>query len=413
MDAIPGFYIEMKILKGRFAAMSPVLHALLDGGAVKQKTINVDSFAEHHSIHNYEYYQIHSVKDKVKAADICQKVEALDDVVFCSVVPDVKNLAAPAIEQKENVVIRDVAEIPTPDFTSQQNYLAAPKGMNILPLWEKGYAGQAVNIRHLDFGIYHNHEDFQSGNIIVVASRDESEDCNHGTASTGCIAASANGFGVTGIAHSSLYYFYDTDYLDNIMEHAQPGEIVSLNIQTITDDGYLPIIAIKSWWDTIKNITEKGAIVIASAGNGGLDLSNTAICPDYGDCGAILVDACNPDNGRRMWYSNYGHYTSMINSWGESVTTAGYSSLQDMPGHNRDYTDSFNGTSSATPLCCGALALLQSYARKQRLTITPQAMRELIAQSDYLEGLIDHIGRRPNVEQLTRIIDKAIQASLA
>ncbi|WP_345994340.1 S8/S53 family peptidase [Sodalis praecaptivus] len=65
----------------------------------------------------------------------------------------------------------------------------------------------------------------------MVHSRSETEDCNHGTASTGCIAAAKKDFGVTGIAYGSDYYFYDTGDLDLIVRDAIPGDIVSLDIQ--------------------------------------------------------------------------------------------------------------------------------------------------------------------------------------
>ncbi|KPZ10548.1 Uncharacterized protein ALO40_00057 [Pseudomonas syringae pv. viburni] len=342
------------------------------------------------------------------AKDICRKLKSVEGIVYCSIVPMTDNLPPPKLNtsEKPEKYLESLSE--TRDFSEMQTYLDAPHGMNVRDAWSSGHSGESVAIRHLDFGIYKNHEDFQGGNITVVNSRDETNDCNHGTASTGCIAAGNNRLGVTGIAHSSSFYFYDTGDIGKILEQANPGDIISLDIQWLVNGVHVPAIAIKSWWDTIYNLTEKGAIVIVAAGNSGVDLSDTSICPDFGDSGAMVVGACASSTGRRRSSSNYGHHSSLINSWGEHVTTTGYGALQNLPGHDRDYTDSFNGTSSATPLCSGALALLQCYAKKQGFVLTAASMKQLLSKSDYTEGIYDLIGRRPNVTQLFTHIDMAL-----
>ncbi|MBO1916405.1 S8 family serine peptidase [Providencia rettgeri] len=75
------------------------------------------------------------------------------------------------------------------------------------------------------------------------------------------------------------------------------------------------------------------------------------------------------------------------------------------PGNERNYTDRYSGTSSATPLCSGALALIQSYAKQHQIILSAWGMRELIRKSTYTEGVNDGIGYRPNVNQLlTKLI---------
>ncbi|ROR47855.1 UNVERIFIED_ORG: subtilase family protein [Providencia alcalifaciens] len=408
IDDIHNFFVEIKIEKNNTKSIEKVLSNFLDINTFQKKILNLNSFQENHSIHRYEYYRTSNTLNKEEAENIFKKINEINGIVYCSIVPVTDNLPPPklnTIEKSKNSVNNTSI---TPDFSGLQGYLDEPHGMNIRNAWLNGYSGSLVAIRHLDFGIYRNHEDFQDGNITVVNSRDETRDCNHGTASTGCIAAGNNGFGVTGIAHSSSFYFYDTGDKDKILEQANPGDIVSLDVQFKSNGVYIPAIAVKSWWDTIHNLTEKGVIVIAAAGNSGIDLSDTSICPDYGDSGAILVGSCTSSTGRKLSSSNYGHYSSLINSWGEHVTTTGYSSLQDLPGHDRDYTNTYSGTSSATPLCSGALALLQCYAKKQGIILTTENMKLLLNESNYIEGVDDLIGKRPNIEQLFTCIDNMI-----
>lgn len=215
---------------------------------------------------------------------------------------------------------------------------------------------------------------------------------------------------MTGIAYDCQYYFYDTGDLDILTKHVAPGDIVSLDIQFKINEKLLPATAIRSWWERIKIMVDKGAVVILAAGNGGLDLNLPGVMADYGDSGSMLVGACNHLSGTRAYFSNYNQKTSLINSWGDwSVTTTGYSSLQKLPGNNRNYSKDYSGTSSATPLCSGALALIQDYAKQNEIVLSAWGMREIIKKSTYTEGVDYGIGYRPNVDDLLAEIDKLSQ----
>ncbi|OPB34673.1 S8 family serine peptidase [Bartonella taylorii] len=415
VDVGKGFYIEIKIKKGAFSLLKEQVKKFKKTYSLTKKTTNLDSFPKWHSIHEHEYYIITQKMNEKTAHELCRQIEQIDGVIYCSITPFTDNLEPPFLKsveksastrsEKKAKSITAPSHDVTPDFSELQRYLDEGRGMNIRSVWAQGNTGQGVVIRHIDFGIYKDHEEFQEGNITVVHSRSETKDCNHGTASTGCIAAGKNSFGVTGIAHSAAFHFYDTDDLYKVVEQAKPGDIVSIDMQAYFNNEFAPMISIKSWWDAIKNLTQKQVITIMAAGNGGHNVGNLSFCPDYGDCGGILVGACNPPDGHRASFSNYGHRDSLINSWGWDVVTTGYDSLQKRPGHNRNYTNTFNGTSSATPLCCGALALLQSHAKKRGFLLTPQSMRALLKRSSYTEGVKDGIGRRPNVGQLVKIVD--------
>lgn len=356
--------------------------------------------------------------DFEKLLELSEKIEMLDYVDYCCVTPNTANylpLDFPFLPENKdatynsNINNENKETFKTPCFVPLQTYLNQPQGMNIINAWDKGINGSRATVRHLDFGLYQHHEDFKNSNIKVVHSRPETEDCNHGTASTGCIVASKNDFGVTGIAYGCHYYFYDTGDLDLIINDVNVGDIVSLDIQFLVNGQYLPATAILSWWEKIKIIINKGAIVILAAGNGGLDLSQSDIMVNYGDNGSILVGACYHKTGKRASFSNYNQDNSLLNSWGDwSVTTTGYGALQKLPGNERNYTNNYSGTSSATPLCSGALALIQDYAMKHHLILSAWSMRDIIKKSNYTEGVVDGIGYRPNVDYLLYQIDKLI-----
>ncbi|MGI2298912.1 S8 family serine peptidase [Candidatus Cardinium hertigii] len=414
-DGINDYYLELKLKNekdiDRLKTESPRLINLISNSTDKEIFSKIPA--------NYllgdivpNTYKIFSECGYDELVNIADEIELLDYVIYCSVVPDTTNMNPPELPIDDSINFSDekkhidctTNDVQTPDFQHLQTYLQpndkGVKGMNVLSVWKMEENGSATTVRHLDFGVYRNHEDFKK-NITVVNSRAETRDCNHGTASTGCIAASKNGFGVTGIAYGSKFYFYDTGDLDLIIRDAVPGDIVSLDLEFVYKGKHLPVINSKPWWNKISSLTKKGVVVILAAGNGGLDLSiESGNMNQFGDSGSFLVGACNHNNGIKCRFSNHNHETSLINSWGNGhVVTTGYSSLQKKPGNNRNYSKDFSGTSSATPLCAGALALIQSYAINNfGVYLNAYEMRRLIMHTGYSEGADHNIGHRPNVE---------------
>lgn len=406
---IDNYFLDLKIAKNKEDSIKKDL--ALDLTLTK---LNLTCLGFHSPATEYEYATYHQETNFEKLLELASKIEDLDYVVYCCVCPDTTLYSPPKLplnpDTIENVANQLDSDEVTPDFTSLQTYLNAPLGMNIREAWAKNVNGSKAVVRHLDFGVYRNHEDLKNSNMTVVNSRPETENCDHGTASTGCIIATNNEFGVTGIAHQCQYYFYDIGDLDLITQDAQAGDIVSLDVQFYIDGKLLPVTAVRSWWERIQIMVKKGATVILAAGNGGLDLSESGIMTDYGDNGSMLVGACNHNSGTRAYFSNYNQKTSLLNSWGDwSVVTTGYGSLQRLSGNERNYSKDYAGTSSATPLCSGALALIQDYAKQNQMILSAWGMREIIRKSTYTEGVNNGIGYRPNVGALLKEIDKLSQ----
>lgn len=338
---------------------------------------------------------------------LAEELEKLDYVKYCSLAQDVKHLAPPPLIEEERISL--VAQNETPDFTELQTYLNEGKGMNILNAWKKDANGRTATVRHLDFGVYRNHEDL-FGNLTVVSTRPETQDCNHGTASTGCIVAKNNPYGVTGIANRCAFYFYDTGDTSRVVEDMGVGDILSFDIQVESNTLLFPHLYVRAIWDQYRYAVDAGAVVIFAGGNGNNDLLNTPTFSNHGDSGAIMIGACNSTSGRRSSFSNYNLYLSM-NSWGDSVTTTGYGSLQDGEGTNRDYTSSYSGTSSATPLASGALAVIQSYAIQRNVYFNSVQMAALIKVYGYDEAEGQFIGSRPNADGVLQAIAQLIQGT--
>ena len=82
------------------------------------------------------------------------------------------------------------------------------------------------------------------------------------------------------------------------------------------------------------------------------------------DSGAIMVGAINDSVPHtRASFSNFGNRIDCC-SWGNwSVTTTGYGAASGVSMGPQSYTNSFSGTSSASPIVVGAILLMQSYCK--------------------------------------------------
>ena len=186
--------------------------------------------------------------------------------------------------------------------------------------------------------------------------------------------------------------------------------------------------------------------MVEAAGNGWENLDATAYnTPGTGfpaswknpfnkanpNTGAIVVGAGNPPNpthGRtvsppnwsetyvdraRCGFSNWGSRVD-VQGWGWEVTSTGYGDLQGGSNKNLWYTDTFSGTSSASPIVVGVVGCLQGIRKAQGAPLlTPAKVRSLLQstgspqQSATGRPKTQRIGNRPNLRELVPLIAKS------
>jgi hypothetical protein len=339
----------------------------------------------------------------------------------------------------------------SPNFTPRQDYLdPAPVGIDAAYAWAlPGGRGQDIRVIDCEWGWQLTHEDLLQNSLGLVAGANNAS-TNHGTAVMGEIGGDQNSFGVTGIAAaarlgaSSFTNQPTATAIKNAADALASGDIILLEIHragpNATGQGQKGYIAVEWWPDdflAIRYAVDKGLVVVEAAGNGWEDLDASVYdTPGTGfpawwknpfrvgnpGSGAVLVGAGSPPSGThgrttspwnlpyvdraRCGFSNWGSRLD-TQGWGWEVTTTGYGDLQGGSDANRWYTDTFSGTSSASPIVVGALACTQGILKAKGMPLmTSERARQLLRATGSAQQpapsrpVSQRIGNRPDLKQL-------------
>jgi subtilisin family serine protease len=225
-----------------------------------------------------------------------------------------------------------------------------------------------------------------------------------------------------------------------------PGDIILIelhrpgprfNFENRNDQrGFIAIEWFPDDFDAIRYAIGRGVIVVEAAGNGAENLDDNLYSvaapgfpnnwtnpfnPSNVQSGAIIVGAGAPPVGThgrshgpdrsRLDFSNYGQRVD-TQGWGREVTTTGgrHADPGDLQGGmNEDewYTDTFSGTSSASPIIVGTLGCLQGILlSKKRRPLGSAAAKDLLrntgSQQQDAPGRprTQRIGSRPDLSML-------------
>lgn len=352
---------------------------------------------------------------------------------------------AEELKHMDNVESVQFAPLPapppavTPDFTGNQGYLgAATDGVDAQFAWTiPGGNGAGIRIFDVEYSWHQTHEDLSKANGLALllnpgdSASDPFSDDNHGTAVLGEIVADNDTKGVTGISWGSNLGLAPANTINLGYNPANaillavaagsPGDVILIEQQAVVcglpADSYGPTEWIGSVFDAIQTATANRFVVVEAAGNGNVNLDQAACGTTFNrnvrDSGAIIVGAGGPPGGQdrqRLSFSSYGSRVD-IQGWGEGVTTTGYGTSyinpDDPTNRNFWYTNSFSGTSSASPIIAGAVADLQGIALNHfGVPLTAFQLRQLLVDtgSPQLGNTAENIGPRPNLREGIRQI---------
>lgn len=229
-----------------------------------------------------------------------------------------------------------------------------PRDIGVSGLWQFTTGDDNVVVAILDTGIDAHHEELANKVVAAVNFTDSptAEDFyGHGTHVAGIIAASAgNGIGITGLAPgSSIMNVKVADDTGRCLASAiargitwavdNGARVINISLE-LTEPSPMLEEAVDHAW-------EKGALVIAAAGNEG---SEAPIYPAYYD--NVISVAALETNGELAPLSNHGDWVD--------VAAPGYKIYGTLPNNTYGYK---SGTSFAAAHVSGLAALLFSLAR--------------------------------------------------
>lgn len=251
--------------------------------------------------------------------------------------------------------------------------------------WEYTLGARSIIICVMDDGFDVEHPDFNAPGKIVAKKDFGDNDVdpspgsstdNHGTACAGVALAEQNGTGVVGLAPGCSFmpvrtsvWLSDTS-IEDLFQYAIDNHADVISCSWAAAAAYFPLSArmtgIIHKAATQGRSNGKGCVILFAAGNESAPLNGIkdnityhqgfALHPD------VIAVAASNSLDEQSYYSNYGPEITICapsnGSPGRGIVTTdrrganGYSS--------NDYTYSFGGTSSATPLCAGLAGLILS-----------------------------------------------------
>lgn len=334
------------------------------------------------------------------------------------------------VKNKTKIFAQDIAYIETNDMVSI-NMGKRPKADELQTLWSMKFIktreawastkGSGVIVAVSDTGVYMRHGELESqmhvnvgetgvdaqgvdksknkidddgnGYVDDVHGWDfsskraaKSDNHYHGTHVAGTIAAAENGFAIAGVAPKAkllVTTFIGADGSGSEANGARSIIYAADNGAKIINcswggDGTSQIID-----DAIMHAQQKGALIIAAAGNSARNTDKAPHVPSTSKLDNIIsVGAVDGYNGSRAWFSNYGANTVDIAAPGFEI----FSTKNPMYGVRKLY-EVLSGTSMAAPHASGVAALIWSLRPELDWRAVKDIILKSVTPNKHWEGL--------------------------
>ena len=296
--------------------------------------------------------------------------------------------------------------------------MVAGEDLRVQGAWDQGMRGEGIRIAVIDDALEVTHEDLRAN--VVAGSHNYrrlsqnanaghadypmpcTEDNDHGTQVGGVIAArDGNGIGVSGVApraglvgFNALANSLTEDALDALVRDINRNHVYN-NSWGAADIGHFFAPDNKAAFDsTLNDGLSKGrdglgVIYTFAAGNGAFDGDYSPMDGTVSARGVVTVCATNAA-GTRAPYSERGPNLTVCAPSADLSKVLGIPGAPTLPDVStttlqNQYTDNFNGTSAATPMVSGVVALmLQANPKltwRDVLLILARSARQVDAQS--------------------------------
>ncbi|MCU0545276.1 MAG: S8 family serine peptidase [Oscillatoriaceae cyanobacterium Prado104] len=276
--------------------------------------------------------------------------------------------------------------------------------LNVLPLWPQ-YAGEGITVSVIDDGVDGEHEDLRDnfdrlrslpdnlgGPFPGPTDPENPDDADdHGTAVAGIIAGSRNNIGTVGVAYQATIVGYKNKSIgeDSDEEDAADKTVILASLQAqqrfdVSNNSWGPNSAFEQNTQDVAAIRNAvtngrsglGTVFVWSGGNErenfNPNLNNNpgqrgrnVNLGDYENSRNVIAVAAIDNQGVVAPYSNPGA-PLLVSAFGDrgSIATLdrtgndGYNPRENQNFQDTNYTNNFNGTSSAAPMVSGIVALM-------------------------------------------------------
>ena len=232
--------------------------------------------------------------------------------------------------------------------------------------------GDGIKVAVFDTGVDFNHPDLignwvKGVNFTTSDINDVMDRQGHGSHCAGVIAGTDNDFGIVGVAPNVKLYGVKvlgdngSGSINAIVKGidwaiAEKIDIISMSLGTSADPG-------PALHDAIKRARAAGIVIVAATGNENTTCGWPAAYPEV-----IAVGAVDQSFGRAN-FSNFGEAVD--------VAAPGVDILSTYPGNR--YAK-LSGTSMATPMVAGVVALVQTFCRNMGVAATPDKIVQMITE---------------------------------
>jgi thermitase len=216
----------------------------------------------------------------------------------------------------------------------------------------------------------------------------DGEDGNgHGTHVAGIIGASGdNGLGVSGVCWSGSVMsvkFMNSRGQGAMSDAAEAIEYAVRNGARVLNCSFGSTSNSSALEDAIDYAKDKGALIVAAAGNDGVDIDKEPVYPAAYSDGNILSVTASTSSDELAGYANYGDESVDVAAPGDDVVSTyrggGYAAM--------------SGTSMAAPAAAGAAAILRKENPDSDYSDWRKALRKKVDKPDALEGSVLYDGR--------------------
>ncbi|XP_061401964.1 membrane-bound transcription factor site-1 protease [Musca vetustissima] len=350
--------------------------------SAREKYINA-AFGRHNSSVNWSFVARPALSDLYPSDFEVIQTSTTNVIDILKLHPAIKSVT------QQNLITRDLKYIPHGNYTDYQprHLLAVVPGghitdlLNVRELWSRGITGKGIKVAVFDTGLPKHHPHFRNVKERTNWTNEKSLDdgVSHGTFVAGVIASSKECLGIAPDVELHIFRVctnIQVSYTSWFLDAFNYAMFRKINVLNLSIGG--PDFMDRPFVDKVLELSANKIIMISAIGNDGPlygTLNNPGDQSDVIGVGGINSDdmvAKFSSRGMTTWElpRGYGRVKPDIVTYGSHVKGS------NLNGGCR----SLSGTSVASPVVAGAVALILSGDLSKLPLVNPASVKQILAE---------------------------------